>query len=267
MIEQVLAALQARRPAGHLDALVGTVGVLGQGRGLHVEVDVIAHKEIQVAVLVVVQKRAARVPAQPVLLKPGFPGHFGKRPVPVVAEQRVLPVVADEKVVPAVVVVVAHAARLAPARAPQPRLQRHVGKRAVAVVLEQVADRLLALGKPLQPPAIDQKNVHPVVLVVVEEGRAAAGRLQQIFVAVLAAKDRLHVEPGFLGHVHKLDAQRRAGHRRRNSLGRRTCLCLVSLARTARGLLRRGSLLAGKPKRRPCQPQHLFQRQNQCGPR
>jgi hypothetical protein len=64
-----------------------------------------------------------------------------------------------------------------------------------------MADRLLALGKAFETPAVDEKNVDPVVLVVVEESRAAAGGFKQVFVAVLAAEDGLYVEAGLLGDI------------------------------------------------------------------
>ena len=63
VIEDVFAALQAGRPAGDLDALVGAAGGGGVGRGLDVEVDVVGDEEIEVAVAVVVEEGAAGVPA------------------------------------------------------------------------------------------------------------------------------------------------------------------------------------------------------------
>ena len=217
-VEQVLAALEARRPARDLDALVGAVRVFGQRRGLYIEVDVVADEEIEVAVFVVVEKRAARVPAQAILQQASLLCHFGKSAVAVVAEERVLAVVADEQIVPAVVVVVAHAAGLAPAGAREAGLQCDIGECAVAIVLEEMANWLVAFGKAFEPPAVDEENVDPVVLVVVEKGCAAARGFKQIFVAVLAAEDGLDVEAGFFGHVDKLHAERRARHGRRSAL-------------------------------------------------
>ena len=150
------------------------------------------------AVFVVVEKSAAGVPAQAILQQAGLFGDVGEGAVAVVAEQRVLAVVADEEIVPAVVVVVAHAAGLAPAGAGEAGLEGDVGKRAVAIVLEEMADRLLAFGKAFEAPAVDEEDVDPVVLVVVKEGGAAAGGFKQVFVAVLAAEDGLDVEAGLL---------------------------------------------------------------------
>ena len=262
-IEQVLAALQARWTARDLDALVGAICVFGQRSGLYIEVDVVADEEVEVAVFVVVEKCAAGVPAQAILEQASLLGYVGKSAVAVVAEERILAVVADEEIVPAVVVVVAHAAGLAPAAAGEAGLECDVGKRAVAIVFEEMANRLLAFGKAFEAPAVDEENVDPVVVVVVEEGRAAACGFKQIFVAMLAAEDGLDVEAGFFGHVGELHAKRRACDGRRQAFGGRASRGFVDLARVAGGLLRRRCLL---PERGPRQMQNIFERQNKRSP-
>ena len=78
----------------------------------------------------------------------------------------------------------------------RPDLSGDVGKGAVAIVFEEVADGFLSFGEALEPPAVDEEDVEPVVVVVVEESRAAAGGFEQILVAVLAAEDGLDVEAG-----------------------------------------------------------------------
>ena len=69
VIENVLSARQARRPAGDQDSLVSAGAILGQGRGLQIEVDVVGDEEIEMAVAVVVDEGAAGVPAN---LRPGL---------------------------------------------------------------------------------------------------------------------------------------------------------------------------------------------------
>ena len=118
----------------------------------------------------------------------------------------VLTEVGDEQVVIAVVVVVADAHALSPSGVVEPGLQGDVGEGAVAVVLEEVAIRLLAFGEALEPPAVDQENVEPVVVVVVVEGDAAAGGFEQVLVLVLAAEDGFGVEAGLLADVDEGDA-------------------------------------------------------------
>ena len=92
-------------------------------------------------------------------------------------------------------------------------LQRDVGEGAVAIVLEQVIEGLFARRKAFQPPAVDQEDVEPAVVVIVVEGDAAARGLEQVLVLVLAAKDGLGIESGFFGYVDEGDAEIAAGIR------------------------------------------------------
>ena len=181
------------------------------------------------AVLVIVEKGATRVPAQAVLQQAGLFCYFNKRSVAVVAEERILAVVADEQIVPAIVVIVADTARLAPARTRQPGFDGDVGECSISIVLEEAANGLMALGKSFEPPAVDEKDVEPVVLIVVKECGAAARGFEQVLVAVFAAEDHFHIQPSLFGDVDKLHAERRAGNRRWRALGRRACRRFVRL--------------------------------------
>jgi hypothetical protein len=58
-IEDVFAALQTRRTAGHLDAFVGTASGFGQRCGFDIEVNVVGNEEVEIAVAVVVEKGTA----------------------------------------------------------------------------------------------------------------------------------------------------------------------------------------------------------------
>ena len=136
-------------------------------------------------------------------------------------------------------------------------LESDVGKGAVAIVFEEMADRLVALGKAFETPAVDEEDVEPVVVVVVKEGGAAAGGFEQVFVAVLAAEDGFDVEAGLFGHVDKLDAERRAGDGGEDAFGRGARLGGVGLAGAAFGFLR-GFL--GVEPRRARQAEHIFER-------
>ena len=89
---------------------------------------------------------------------------------------------------------------------PTPGFHGDVGEGAVAIVLEQVRVRFFAFGEAFQPPAVHQKDVEPAVVVVVVEGDAAAGGLEQVLVLVLAAEDGLGVETSFAGDVGEGDA-------------------------------------------------------------
>ena len=86
----------------------------------------------------------------------------------------------DEEVGKAVVVVVADGHAHAEGPAGDAGLLGDVGERAVAIVLvERVADRLLGLVE-IARAAVDQVDVHPAVVVVVEEGAARSHGLRQV---------------------------------------------------------------------------------------
>ena len=138
----------------------------------------------------------------------------------------------------------------------QSGLGRHVGKRSVAIVLEKMIGRFLSSGKPFQARAVHQKNVEPAVVVVIIESHAAPGRLEKVFVLVLAAVDGFCSESGFPGHIHKGDAQilsRSRGSQRRSS-----------------GILERCANRCARPcpppGHRQRQRQNSFKRKHQRGP-
>src|SRR5579885_600353 len=67
--------------------------------------------------------------------------------------------------------------------------------------------RGLAAGrKSLEPRAVHEEDVEPAVVVVVVECDSTSGRLQQIFVFVLAAEDSLHIQSGLACHIQEADA-------------------------------------------------------------
>src|ERR1700730_9164322 len=101
----------------------------------------------------------------------------------------------------------------------QPRLVSYIRKRPVAIIFEQMRRRLLPSRKSLQPPSIHQKNIQPSVVVVIVKSYSTTRRLQQIFVFVLPAKNRLGIQPRFLSHIHKTQSQWSSSHRRSGRRG------------------------------------------------
>ncbi len=71
------------------------------------------------AVAIIIDKCAAGIPARfrAGLQQARFFGHIGKRAIAIIVVERILAVVGDEQIVVAVVIVIAHAAGLAPAGA------------------------------------------------------------------------------------------------------------------------------------------------------
>ena len=56
-------------------------------------------------------------------------------------------------------------------------------------------------GKAVQAGSIDQKNVEPAVIVVIEDGHAGAGGLDDVLLGVGATEDILHGEARFFGDI------------------------------------------------------------------
>ena len=139
--------------------------------------DEAADEEIQQPIVVVIEPDGARRP-------PGrgharFCGHIGERPIAVVAIEQRASIAGDEDVRPAIVVVVAdrdaHAER--PAR--HAGLVRHVGKGAIAIVPQQrVLERRGGLKK-VAGTAVHQVDVHPPVVVEIEEGASGTERFRE----------------------------------------------------------------------------------------
>ena len=133
--------------------------------------------------------------------------------------ERVLAVVGEEKIFETIVVVVADANSLSPTGARQAGFAGDVSECAVAIVLEQIADRFFARGETLKAPAIHQKDIQPAVVIEVVKSGAASGGLQQIFVLVHSAENDLGVQARFARHIDELHVQSRFFFGWRSGLG------------------------------------------------
>src|SRR5262249_22677600 len=118
---------------------------------------------------------------------PRFFTDIGESAVAVVVIENIFAKIADEQIIEAVVVVVADADALSPAGVCNTSLECHVGKGAVAIVLEEMRDRFLANRKTFEPRTINEKNIEPAVVVVIVERNTAARGFEQIFVLMFAA--------------------------------------------------------------------------------
>ncbi len=122
----------------------------------------------------------------------------------IVVVQPVLTVVRHVQIFPAVVVVIAHAHALAPTARREPSLHRHVGERAVMIVVVQMIGRRLSRRKSFQRRAVDQKNIRPPVVVIVKNRHARASRFDDEFLGVDPSKNVLHVQPGFSSDIREI---------------------------------------------------------------
>src|SRR5580704_15290356 len=95
--------------------------------------------------------------------------------------QAVLPVTGDVEVFPSVIVVIAHADALAPSCRRETCLGSYIGESSVVVVVVEMVGRGFSVGKSFESCSVDEEDVGPSVVVVVEDGNASAGSFDDVF--------------------------------------------------------------------------------------
>ena len=141
-------------------------------------VDKVADEQIQPSVIVVIKPHRAGGPAR--CCDTGFCRHVGEGAVAVVVVKNAMRILRDVEVGEPVAVIVAdgdaHAVRVSG----HARFLRHVGESAVAVVVIERVPEWLSRLIEIAASAVHQINVHPAVVVVVEECAAGSDCLGQM---------------------------------------------------------------------------------------
>jgi hypothetical protein len=99
------------------------------------ETHIIGHKQIEMAVAVVIKESAAGTPARLVVREAGGFGDVRESAVTVVSEENILSEVSAKNIVETVVVVIRDANAIGPANGMQSGLLSHVGKCSITIVL------------------------------------------------------------------------------------------------------------------------------------
>src|SRR5438105_6557946 len=120
----------------------------------------------------------------------------------------VFAVVSDIQIVEAVVVVIACADALSPARGSQAGLFGYVGKSAVMVVVEEMIGRRRSSVLRVQRSSIHNEDVWPAVVVIIDYGDAGPRGLDDVLFRRLVAGDDLKLQAGFFGGVLKVGDRR-----------------------------------------------------------
>ena len=143
-----------------------------------VDVEVVGDEKVQQAVTIAFDEGASGGVANARLQEAGLLCHVSEGAVAVVAVKAVLAVVGDEKVVEAIVVVIADADAHGPARIGKPGFLGDVGEGAIAVVFVQA---IAGSGRnTVQATAGEQEDIHPAIVVVVDEGATRAHDLEDV---------------------------------------------------------------------------------------
>ena len=181
-----LGAASHGNPVIHAE-FVGT----GERGDTGIKIHIVSDKEVQVSITVIVQKAASSVPlrTRTFLDEPCALGHIREGTVAIIVIQDVSTPVGYKEVIKAIVIVIADAATLAPARPSQSSLLRHIGKRPVAIIVKEEIRGRGAAWKPVESAAVHKKNVEPAVVVVIEEGYATTHLLEEVLIVMYAPVD------------------------------------------------------------------------------
>ena len=182
VVKQVIAfARQSSRPAHHVDPselakIRGNPSLPGNRRILDVVLHIPGHEQIQQTVAVVVAPRRPRRPSpqrHARLLR-----DVRKSPIVIVVVQAVLPEIRHINIRPPVVVVVAHRDAESPSFVRYSRFLRHIRKGPVMIIVEEHRSwRSFFSLHGLDRGSIQQVNIKPAVIVVVQQRYAGSNRL------------------------------------------------------------------------------------------
>ena len=138
-------------------------------------------------------------------LQSRFLRHIGKCAVAIVVKQMALSVGGDKEVIVAIVIVIADSHAHAVQLHVQTSFVGHIGERAIVIVVIELECRVLAnVAGPAH--AVDEENVGPAVVVVIDEGDARAHRFREIFFAEGAVVVD-EMDSGLLGDVAELNCR------------------------------------------------------------
>ena len=148
---------------------------LGGGNLVRIQLEVIADKEIEVTVPVIIEKSTACAPTNLCLVEAGLVRDIGERAISIVVKENVVSPEAAKQGRP----IRRCRNRLRRRRSANPcaqsRFFRDIGKRAIAVVFVEMRRRRFS-WRPMriEPISVGEVDVQPSVIVVIEKGQSAS---------------------------------------------------------------------------------------------
>src|SRR6185437_10551383 len=133
-------------------------------------------------VAVVVNPTASGTVADHVLRESRSLCHIGERAVPVVVIEHVVAVIRNEQIVKAVVIVIADGNTGCPTRARQSGFRCRVSESAVSIVLVQAVRDARRIT--LQACTVENEQIHPAIVVVIDEGDASPNYLDDVTLGI-----------------------------------------------------------------------------------
>src|SRR5437762_1182644 len=209
-IKPVPARGQAARPARHGNPQPDAAAVLAGCRSfLKGKPHVVGDEKVEMTVAIKVHETATGAPKSLLAPQSRGLGYVGEGAVAIIAVEEVLPKPRNENVVKAVVIVIANANAASPTNRAQSGFFRDICESAIAIVLVKAIGR--ALGSAFQARSRQNENVHPPVVVVVNEGAAATSRLENVLRFLAAAVDDRRTQTRVPAHIHEITMERPAG--------------------------------------------------------
>src|SRR5947207_15987194 len=172
---------------------------------------IVGDEKVQVPVAIVVHKAATGAPALLLTPKPGLLGQIRESAIAVIAVENVLPEAGAENIVKAVVVIVTHTNATSPTNRVQPCFFCNVRESAVTIVFVETIGG--AFRCALKTRARQNENVHPPVVVVVDERAATTSRLDKVLFLLHSAVDDGGVQSCRMRNINKTGMERTAGGR------------------------------------------------------
>src|SRR6202034_1959030 len=192
------------------NALTSAIGVFARSSGIFKgEAHIVGNEQIQMSVAVVIYEAAAGPKPMLSAQQSGRPRDIGESSIPVVAVQNVLPERGAKDIVEAIVVVVPDADSTSPSERAQSCFFRNICKRSVAVVFVQPIRG--APGSAFQPSARQHKQVHPPIIIVINEGAAASSGLYDVLFDFWVTIDHWIVQNRDSSDVHKMGVEGTSG--------------------------------------------------------
>src|SRR5262245_45582796 len=131
------------------------------------------------AVAIKVEKGCTGIPMLFWLQQAGPTRDIGKSSIPVVAVEHVPSKVSHKQVKMPVIVVVTNADTLAPAMTHQARSFRDIGEGAIMIISVKAIRWFLPFGELTESPTVDQENIQPSIVVVIEKSNSTSRRGQK----------------------------------------------------------------------------------------
>ena len=171
-----------------------------------VPIEIAGDEQVQPSIVIVIEESGGGRPATGADAR--LRRHIGERSIAVVAVEGVPPIARDVEIRESVVVVIAdgHAHAVVVPGAGETRRGCHIRETAVAVLpIQPVPIRRIPTGEVggefcgiVQLPAVNQEDVEKAVVVVVEQGHAAAHGFDQVFLRRRGIAMR-EIDPGGVG--------------------------------------------------------------------